>query len=213
MKWTHIATILLSMYSAALAGAYENSELKFSLKLPDRFKEIPAPANVVAAFATSDPAQETPDVIVTVTRMHGILRNDRINTANVPDAKLSSTKWKSCDVDIVSYHTTQHDVAFAMRTVPIPLRDEAIQIDVAVPVAQEGQADTVLQEVLANLDGTLYSFPKREGIDPEKLGRSFGSLICILGMAAVGVIIYRRSRSSGQTPQATKASDSTAGKK
>jgi hypothetical protein len=205
MRWVKwIAVVLV----AAVAGPSEgrtvtNQELNYTLVVPDWLQPIatsPAMPAIFAAYATSDPSEGLPDVWVTVARLGGIIGQGHLDPTKIPGitgVKVFQRKWKTFDLEVFEGHLATGGLRVTSWGAQIPLRREAIQINVCVPEGKEARADALLGELLAGLDG-----PSNWLSDTDRAER-LGELtvyVAVLVIAVIVVIRARRRRSRQREP-------------
>jgi hypothetical protein len=82
VRFLTITVVFLFASSAAQAygRSIKNAELGFTLVLPDRLQPVAGSGgDTVAAFATSDPALEIPDLTGSVFRMRGTIGREHLD--------------------------------------------------------------------------------------------------------------------------------------
>ncbi len=84
---------------------------------------------------------------------------------------------------------TQGDVRVAVRGAQVPLKGEAIQVAVTVPQGKDAQADALLSELLAGLDGPSNWLPAEAPEWLNLLGGVLGvGLVGLVGALVVGLV-------------------------
>jgi hypothetical protein len=189
------------------AGAYgrtiKNAALNFTLEVPDRLQAVNGPGgDTIEAFATSDPAQGPPDLTATVFRLHGTIGREHLDPSKAgrmpPGVKcvgVRQQKWKSFNIDVLEMEVTQGDIHMVVRGAQVPLRNEAIQLNIGAPIGKEAEADALLTELLAGLDGPTNWLTDDQRW--ERLGRATPfALILLIGIVYVIWARLKRRRSS-----------------
>ncbi len=195
MRMPFIAAALIV---AALAPSADGSTmithagLDFKLDVPEKLKSIAPPADVVAALVTANPDEGSPYFVVTTTRLHGMIGREHLDPSKVhlPGGKavrVRQQKWKSFDIDVLEGEVEQEGVQMSVLGARIPLRNEAIQLNVTGPRGKEAEAQSLLTELLAGLDG-----PSNWLTDNERWGRLGQALgqATIYGLVLLIGIIY-----------------------
>jgi hypothetical protein len=87
----------------------------------------------------------------------------------------------------------QGDIHMCERGAQVPLRNEAIQVNVAALAGKEAEADALLGELLAGLDGqTNWLTDEERG---ARLGEGLAKMAIWIGLLAVGITAgYRALR-------------------
>jgi hypothetical protein len=202
---TRPAACALCLGFAAFAGDAEartikNAELNYTLVVPDRFKQMPPPPGAIDAFASSDPAQGIPDAVVTISRLPGVLGREHFDASKhaipgFPEARFRQQKWKTFDIDVMEAQTVQAGVRLSVRGAQIPLKPAAIQLSIAVRAGKEAEADALLTELLAGLDGPSNWLTDFES--SESIGQAVGGIIVLAVALLFGIRAWRkRSRRS-----------------
>jgi len=187
--------VLAAVVGRADARTIKNADLNYTLVVPDRLQQITPQVGMVDAFATSDPSKGMPDAAVSITRMHGTIGREHLDASKTPipgvsGAHIRQQRWKTFDIDVVEGEVRQGDVRIAVRGAQVPLKGEAIVINVAVPVGKEAQADALLSEVLAGLDGPSNWLTAEER--GERLGSGIARMAIIGAVLVVGILALRR---------------------
>jgi hypothetical protein len=194
-----LALGLFLAWGMVARATFLDSTVGFKLEAPNRFIQFPIPvgsSKVLAAFATSDPAAGVPDAAVGITRPGCLIGREHLQVsklpANIPvhEAKVYTTRWKTFKVDVIAGRQKVEKATLAVRMAQIPLKPEAIQVVVAVPVEQEAKADGILQEFLANLDGPSNWLTDEDR--SERLGYIVGMVIMLAAVG--GYFLMRRKR-------------------
>src|SRR5438309_1244163 len=130
---TILSSILL--FAAAQGRVVRSPEFGFTMTIPDDFTEIrdaARPPDALYVFARGD--VRSPQAIVTVSRMHGVLGPDPLDAAHAPSrpgARVYRERWKGLEVDAFSFRETVAGKDFVTRNVQIPLVPEAVQLQVS----------------------------------------------------------------------------------
>jgi hypothetical protein len=134
----------------------------FSVRVPPGFYRLPPGGSgpYVCAFATSDPAEGTPDAVVGFQRMGGTIGPEPFVPS--PSGQLAgkatptatgTARWRGFDLASIGMRVTLFGRAAETRTVQVPLRREAVQLVVLVPAAKAATADGIAAAFLTGLDG------------------------------------------------------------
>lgn len=156
-----IAWFLLVCVRGAMGETIQNDDPPFVLRVPVGFEQLPAAMNTTGplvtlfTFVKRGPNGEQLDAAVSVQLLNGTIGSER--PVLPPDAPAGSyltfTKWKGYAVYVLVSNVSLSGVTLACRTVQIPLKRQAIQLVVGVPTNGGSNADAVLAEFLAGLDG------------------------------------------------------------
>ena len=198
-----ILVVFAALETRADARTISNAELNFTLVVPDRLKPLAPPRpgmgpDTVAAFATSDQSHGLPDATVSITRMHGVIGREHLDPSKTPvpgvaGARVRQQKWKTFDIDVIEGEVARGNVHMATRMAQVPLKGEAIQVGVAVPLGKEDLADALLSELLAGLDGSSNWLTDEERED--RLARNLGRLTAwAVALVVIFVLVIRAYR-------------------
>jgi hypothetical protein len=184
----------------------EDSQLGFSLWLPDEFERVPEeekPTDFVRVYRQSGVEGQL-NVIVAVERLHGvILREDLKADAANRALEMTTERWKEFDISVARVSEEINGVPAVVLNAQVPLNPEAIQLKLIGPEPQEVQIRQLLRDTLATLDGStnwltadertqlLYQGSRRLGLTVALL-----SVIVILLLFAMKELrrrIWRRS--------------------
>ncbi len=204
---TRLATCVLCLALATLAGTAEartikNAELNYTLVVPDSLKEVTPYPGMVATFVRSDPARGIPDLVVSIKRMHGVLGRKHFDPSKAPipgvsGARVRQQKWKGFDIDVLEGEVSQGGVYMSLRGAEIPLKTEAIQLGVFVPVGKEAEADALLSELLAGLDGPSNWLTDEQW--SEQIGQAVGGMVVLAILLFFAIRVWRKRRRGSGT--------------
>jgi hypothetical protein len=170
-----------------------NAGLNFKLDVPDKLKSVAPPADVVAALVTADPNQGSPYFVVTITRLNGTIGQERLDPSKIhlPQGKVvrvRQQKWKSFDINVLECELEQEGVQMSVFAAQIPLRDEAIQLNVTGSADNQVEIAALLTELLRGLDGPSNRLTEFE------LGQRLGQVTPYFLVLLVGIIYVIWSR-------------------
>jgi len=139
----------------ARAQMVTNTDPNFTLQVPNGFAQYPADPDSLYIFATSDPANGPPDAAVAIQRLRGTIGRERARLPKdaAPGSQLTTTRWKSFDVDVMAEHISANGVDVERRVAQIPIARHAVQIVVMVPASSTADPDAILQSFVSGLDG------------------------------------------------------------
>lgn len=160
------------------------------MSVPDDFVAVPAVGftspDVVGCWAGDN------HILLCVQRMRAVLGREHLKPADLPSrSQLMTVKWNGLDIDAIRTDTTGGGGAITVYTAQVPLRREAIQVVVAGPTAQSGEALATLKTVLGSLKGETnwLTSAARAG----RLGTIVGWIIGIgIGVWIVRTVVTRR---------------------
>jgi hypothetical protein len=101
-------------------------------------------------------------------------------------------KWKSFNIQVIEGEVALGDVRVAVRSALIPLKKEAIALNVAVPSGKEAEADALLTQLLAGLDGPSNWLT--EGDIAERLGYMTAEAAFFGGAIVFGIVMWVRAK-------------------
>lgn len=195
MRVTPAVLLLWLVAAAAAHSQVRNSELGYTLTLPQGFTEFPearSQKDVVDAWTEATPTSPGGALVILIARMHGILPREAMRQEDVPaNTQVVSFKWKSFDVSGVKTQTSQAGKPVFVLVAQVPLRPEAVQLSVAGPADQETRGQAILEATLASLEGETNWLTSSERAG--RLGTAAGWWIGI-AVAAVLVLAWRRRR-------------------
>jgi hypothetical protein len=175
------------------ARTIRNDELNYTLVVPDRLRQLVPKPGMVDLFGTSDPEQGMPDALVSIAGMHGIIGREsldpsKVRIPGVPGARVRKQNWKEFQIDVIEAEVKTGGATAVIRGAQVPLRHEAIQLTVAVPQGKEREADALLAELLAGLDGPS------NWLTDDKRWELVGNVSVGLAVLAVAIGIALRAR-------------------
>ncbi len=188
---------------AAPVGTIRQEKPEFTLKVPGEFMRLPALGDFLYTFGTSDPADggQVPDAFVGIQRLGGTIgRRPPVMPAEIKNARESKIRWKLHDLDVLSRQITMFDETVESVVVQVPLKDEAIQLIVIVPVEKKATALPILVQFLNGLDGPSNWGKLMTDTDRRELhqiaGVSLGIAVLVVVAFSVVEIVGRRRQAA-----------------
>jgi hypothetical protein len=173
----------------------KNTELGYSLTLPDGFTDFPearSQKDVVNSWSEATPVSANGAVVLLVVRMHGTLPREAMRQEDAPaNTQVVTFKWKAFDVSGLKTLTSQAGKPVFVLAVQVPLRREAVQLSVAGPADQAARGQAILQVTLASLEGETNWLTSTERAG--RLGTAAGWWIGI-AVAVIAVLAWRERR-------------------
>ncbi|HXL53765.1 MAG TPA: hypothetical protein VN945_11585 [Gemmatimonadales bacterium] len=194
------AVLLLSLVAATAAQSQvRNSELGYTLTLPQGFTAFPearSQKDVVDGWTEATPTSLDGALVILIARMHGILPREAMRQEDVPaNTRVVSFKWKSFDVSGFKTQTSQAGKPVFVLVAQVPLRPEAVQLSVAGPADQQTRGQAIMEATLASLEGETNWLTSS-----ERAGRLGTAAAWWIGIAVAAVLVLawrkRRARSA-----------------
>ena len=178
---------------ALLLQVASNAKLGYRFPLPQGFEVFAAgrsQPDVVDCWA------DTSGLVLCVQRMHGVLGQQHLKSADLPrGTRLSTLKWKGFDVDVIRTDTAESGSPVVVYAVQVPLRPEAIQLVLAGPSAQANGAEAILASALAGLEGQTNWLSSTERA--SRFGTIVGWVVgIVVGLLIVRMVVTRRRERS-----------------
>jgi hypothetical protein len=170
--------------SSRAAETLTNEEFNFTLSVPNGFIRLPNSAGAIYTFATSDPQDGVPDVTVSIQSLDAEIGREPLKriSARLPGARVTPIRWKTFDVELVSYTAEAEGIRVATRSVQLPIKGRAIQIVAASPNDKTREASRAISAFVAGLDGRSNWRTQVE--QRERVGYAL-----VIGVLAVGVLV------------------------
>jgi hypothetical protein len=168
MRRTLAAMMVLALVLSvgALRGeTVVDAKRGFSFKTPEGFSPAPADRKSPTfshTFILGDPSDDTPDISLGIQPLGGVIGREHLKTEDVPkglNGRVFLAKWKGFDVDGIESRMTVEGYDVLSLGVQVPIRTEAIQVNVAGLASREKELRQYLSEVLASLDGQTNWIP------------------------------------------------------
>jgi hypothetical protein len=180
----------------------------FTLEVPDGFFDAPqamAP-NVLHAYQRGN-AAEGSFALVQLQALSGRIGRDKADPAEAEKAaraaaeaqgvalggfELRNARWKGFDIDLMVVTMGDADTKVVTLAAQVPLANQAVQLQIVGPAADEARLRQELDAFLAGLDGKSSWLSDAER--SEKLGTLVGGAVGVL--LAVGFALWwsRRKR-------------------
>src|SRR5216117_1478831 len=187
--------LLLLASASAVQSQVRNTELGYSLALPEGFTDFPearAQKDVVDAWSETAPASANGALVLLVARMHGVLPREAMRQEDVPaNTQVVSFKWKGFDVSGLKTQASQEGKPVFVLLAQVPLRREAVQLSVAGPADQGARGQAIMEAILASLEGETNWLTSSERAG--RLGTAAGWWIGI-AVAVIAVLAWRKRR-------------------
>jgi hypothetical protein len=193
-KWTCllsvIASLVLCRASVVSAEQVNDSNLKFSLSIPDEFVRDPqlagAQPDFVYAFRKTEP--QDIGVVIIIERMRGTIRRERLDLSKAPPGfagRVLTVRWHDFDLDALEVPEQVNGIETVNYNVQVPLKPEAIQIRV---VGRRDRKDHLLQLTNGLLGSLQGDSNWLRSSAPPALAQSSSYGLIILAACATGLI-------------------------
>jgi len=175
------------------ANTIVDPQLGFTLTLPDEF--LPRPdligvkPDLVHAFQFGRITEGDTPVLLLIFRMRGIIDRDRLTMQSMPEdfkGSLFVVTWRGIEVDGILTPETVNGIHVNNNIVQIPLRREAIQVNLVGRADREESLQVLLRRVLDGLDGESNWLPS---LLPPSIAGSQNYGIVLICVAIVGMIV------------------------
>jgi hypothetical protein len=164
MKTRSLIMSALLLFAIALplraAETLNDPTYHFTLALPDGFEPAPqfigAKPDIIHAYAYGEPDRNGMRVLLLIERMHGTIGREHINASKLPPGSKGSifvTRWHDFEVDAISVPEQQRGTDYLTCNVQIPLKHEAIQVELFGAASRKAELDRLLPQVLGGLNG------------------------------------------------------------
>jgi hypothetical protein len=195
-----------------------DANLGFFLDLPPGF--VPAPdvlqrnPGVIHAYAYGRRDSNGIAITLTIERLGRTLRREHLQVPKDVVGEIVTTDWNGFAIDAMLIQKTLANRTYISYIVRIPLKREAIQLELAGPAARKDEVDALLRKLLDGLSGEsnwekpTMSAPgggagaaSAVGGSENPLGVSSRTvLICVtlVGIAAIIPLFWPRNRSGNR---------------
>ena len=142
------------------ANTFADSQLNFTLALPDGFTERPDLLNssqgIVHAFQYGRTEKGQLPVVLLIQNLGGTIGREHPRPGDMPpgfNGKLFTTKWHQFEVDGFEVPEEVNGTKTITYNVQIPLRNAAVQVKLFGAVDRKDELDSLLPKVLDGLQG------------------------------------------------------------
>jgi hypothetical protein len=197
--------------SARAAERVNDAEHGFVLTVPDGFVDAPeamAP-RVLHAYKLASPPEGS-FALVQLQALSGTIGREPVDRAEAEKAMREvagqqgaplsgfdyrKVKWKGFDLDLMVVWMGDGDTKVVTLATQVPLRKQAVQVQIVGPAAQEAALAKHLDGFLAGLDGRSNWLSDAER--SEKLGGLVGTVVGAL-LVVVGTVWWTRRKRAGR---------------
>lgn len=178
----------------------------FNLTLPDGFSENEALAaaqpNIIHAFASGDPNDETFDIFLVIEKMRGTIGREPLKRHHLPpgfQGKLFTAAWQGFELEGFEVPEQLADIAIVTYNVQVPLERAAIQVKLFGPRDRETEMKRLLTQILAGLKGKSNWMRSALPVSPVSEKNYPTVLLTLVAVYVLGglfalFLISRRSR-------------------
>ncbi len=186
-------TAFVLVTSAVFARPVQNAAIGFSIDLPEASAELPR-ENANVLYSLKVPTGNEGALVLGVGRMHGTLaRDSHIKVDLLPKgSRLEDYVWRGFHVEGARVPIDANGTQLISHRVQIPLRPEAIQIEVTGRLEDDLAAKDLLSQLVASVDGKSDWLSDEER--SERPGQGIGGLVVILAAATYAVVARRRRK-------------------
>ncbi len=201
--------LITGFVSAALAQSPQvvvDSQLGYKLTLPAGFAEnkLTLPGqnpDIVHTFVRGNLDDQKSITLILITRMRGRLGRESLKPADIPAGSKASTfkaAWRGFHIDAFEVPETEGGVDFLTYNAQVPLRGEAIQIGVFGAASRKAELRSLLDTVLANLEGESNWSDSTANYTPGRVAGRYLGILLFVAIVVVGVVVV--SIKSRRTP-------------
>ena len=190
---------LLFQSRASADVVVEQSELGFSLTLPDGFERITDQENssdFVRVYRQRSAGQPLAAVF-SIERLHGTLPRLDIEKAHAnPKLDISTERWNDLDILVARASEVIDGVPAIILNAQIPLKPEAIQLKIVGPATQESRIKDLLRSTLGTLKGETnwLNNEQRSQRLQEGMQRLGITVVILAALAILVVMAFRKMR-------------------
>lgn len=211
-----IVFVLIPIAAVQSGETVRDESLGFTLVLPDGFLRLPVERMVEAkteepktvhGFFLPDAETGHANVLVLIKWLPGILPQEPIDPRQLPaglKGRLFKTRWQGFDLDAFEIPGERNGVEWISLNVQVPLKQKAIQIDVAGPITSKDELRSHLASILQGLHGETnwtHSNPSAATTSDQNPDAPLGAALWAVpaGIVLVGcVVLWLISRHSRQ---------------
>ena len=173
-----------------------NTDPDFILNLPRDFKDCASqspPANMLYFWGQYDKPDHKTGVYVEIDKVTELPQAPLEKPANVE--KMYTEKWQGWDVSVYLIRTRtknakNEEQVMVTRNAAVPVKGNALKLQVTGPEADDAQMDALLKDLLAGLEGqTNWTTPEDHTVR---------TLLCagglLVALAAIAIVLIIRQR-------------------
>jgi hypothetical protein len=181
---------LLALAAAGRAEQIQDAKYRFSLTIPDGFERMPTlpPEKPKSIYGFAKTGPDGVRFAIVVEHMGGTIGRERLGRGDFPagsQARLHTVRWQGFDIDAIEIPEEAGGIALATIKAQVPLKPEAIQVNVVGPRDRRDESLALVNQLLGGLRGESNWLGSAA---PRNLANSphYG-LLLILAMAAGGI--------------------------
>ncbi len=169
----------------------------FRLTLPDGYVASPelvaANPKIIHAFVTRDADEDGRRFVLMIEQLKYTIGPQHLKAEKMPagfTGRLSTTKWRGFEVDVIEVPEQVNDVETVTYNVQIPLKQAAIQVKLFGAANRKVELESQLRQILDGLEGESNWIPVASQIAARMSPESYGnSLLAFAVVFIVGGLI------------------------
>ena len=195
--WLVVAGIFLlagAMPAARAAEYLTDSQLQFTLTVPDGFERAPQYVGyrpqIAYAFARGENPTLGRNTFLFIEKLGGTIGTGHLTQADLPpgsDARFFTTRWSQYELDAAELREVIGGVPVLTYIVQVPLRPQAIQIRLCAPASGKAGLDQLLTCTLLSLHGPT-NWPAAGSME------SYGTVLLSISIVVIigGLVVFWR---------------------
>ncbi len=203
--------VLFCVCSSLAAQEINDVRFNFTARVPAGFKPWPnsrpmPSGSTIYCYYLGDLDDDQPEVVIGFEHLGGVLGRERLDVKDVPgglglkNATVERETWKDLEIDVFSTDMNSNGFDIHAYVAQVPLKPEAIQINIAGLATRKTEVREYLRFVLANLNGESNWLSEKERV--AKLVEGVGKMAIFVAVVVVGIVLIVRARRKKMTPAA-----------
>jgi hypothetical protein len=184
-----VAVCSVAHVAAALADVVEDKRRHYSFTLPEGFSAVPTTGTQTHAFKKEGFTRAELGQTITIEPLGRTLEHE----GRSPEATVTTLLWKVFELSVVRSEPVVDGRPAVLYQVQVPLKTEAIRIDVLGERREENEAHELLVSIVGGLQGESSWLTEAERSD--QLMKTVGKAIIVAFFVIGGLFVFRKLRS------------------
>jgi hypothetical protein len=208
--------VVMCMCASLAAQDINDTRYSFTARMPAGFQAWPSSrrmpsASTIYCYYLGDLNDDQPEVVIGIEHLGGVIGREKLDGKSIPpglpttNVSMETETWKEFEINVFSMQMNTNGYLVHGYSAQVPLKKEAIQINIAGLESRRAEIREYLRFVLANLDGESNWLT-----GSERIAKLAGGLLGLgLFVGFIVLVIYYFVRTSRK--KAAQAAMSYAG--
>lgn len=198
--------VLFALACGLSAEFVDDSRYNFRATIPPGFQPLPShmpriSESTIHAYYLGDLEDDQPDVVIGFENLGGVIGREKLDESSLPpgvrgmDMTFERAQWEEFEIDLMVLRMADNGVDMISLAAQVPLKPEAIQVNIAGPQSQEQQVRGYMRAVLDNMEGesNWLTVEERNARLVEGVGKMIVAIIVVVAII-VSIVAFSRSR-------------------